>query len=152
MAPFNSQEKKTAQRLTLFQPRPTKRRPALCEFIVGGAEGGRAVAPLFGAPSSMKLWTCRVFISLCGLICLSEGSVPRCGLAPTLLSARALDSSGGGGDGDKAELKQEFIKSAAVHNARLCVRQHSSARMPPRRTVGENFWPLTGLGTVGKKM
>lgn len=97
VAPFSSQEKKTAQRLTLFRPHPKKRRPALCEFIVGGAEGGRAVAPLFGAPSSMKLWTWRVFISLCGLICLSEGSVPRCGLAPTLLSVRALDSSGGGG-------------------------------------------------------
>lgn len=97
VAPFSSQEKKTAQRLTLFRPRPKKRWPPLCEFIVGGAEGGRAVAPLFGAPSSMKLWTWRVFISLCGLICLSEGSVPRCGLAPTLLSVRALDSSDGGG-------------------------------------------------------
>lgn len=43
------------------------------------------MAPLFSTPLSVELWTLGFFISLCGLICLRGGKVPRCGLAPILL-------------------------------------------------------------------
>lgn len=64
----------------------------------------------------------------------------------------------GRGGRNKAELKQEFIKSTPAHNARLCVRQHTAQLRPNTAAAGRVMGggggpPATNrVWTVGKKM
>lgn len=74
---------KTVERLALFV-RDEKRRSVLREFIVDGVGVTENGSPLW-YPLVREALDSEVFISLCGLICLREGKVPRCGLAPTFL-------------------------------------------------------------------
>lgn len=68
------------------------------------------------------------FISLCGLICLRDGNVPRCGLAPTLLQCERWICRRGL---DGVKLKQEFIKTL-LHTMYI----HAFFGVPSRATSG----------------
>lgn len=75
---------KTVERLALFV-QAEKQRSVLCELIVDGEGAAECGSPLwYPLVCGGKLWTLELFISLCGLICLRGGMVPRCGLAPIL--------------------------------------------------------------------
>lgn len=81
------------------------------------------MAPLFSTPLSAELWTLGFFISLCGLICLRGGKVPRCGLAPILLQYEGwICWRGSGQSQTNAESPKVHTHThTLIHNVLLCV-------------------------------
>lgn len=72
----------TVESLALFV-RVEKQRSVLYEFIVDGAGVAKNGSPLrYPLVCGRRALDLEFFISLCGLICLRGGKVPRCGLAP----------------------------------------------------------------------
>lgn len=106
--------------------RVEKQRSVLYEFIVDRAGVAKNCSPLrYPLVCGRRALDLEFFISLCGLICLRGGKVPRCGLAPIFARVWVLDLFGG--NRAKAKNSSRVTQSThkhtntLTHNVLLCV-------------------------------